>query len=350
MPRPFGEEDRQIGITALAIASALIGAPVPMPAPAFTGHAIPAAPTVGVDQDASARPPSPSDPAAPTTPADQVRPSPSATPPDAAADARAPTAGQAGDVVVIGRDRRDDPLSAVNERSFAVTQAVDDAVIGPVARTYKREVPSTIRSGLRNFIANLREPVAALNYLLQLKPGKAAETVGRFAVNTTIGAAGLFDVAKKRPFNLPRRRNSLANTLGYYGVKPGPFLFLPLIGPVTVRDLVGNIVDQLAIPVTSVPPLDNPAVTIPLLNIGAIDFRAENDERLTKIKASADPYAAVRRAYLERRTAEIDALRGPRRTRGGPPIAGPIPPPDPTPRVIAIPVARPEDGSPRADR
>ncbi len=280
---------------------------------------------VGVDR-AVPLAPTPTQPPAPTIPAQSS--------PAAAPAVQDPGAEQAGDVVVIGRDRRGDPLSAVNEQSFKVTQAVDDAVIGPVARTYKREVPSTIRSGLRNFVANLREPVAALNYLLQLKPGKAAETVGRFTVNTTIGAAGLFDVAKRRPFNLPRRRNSLANTLGYYGVKPGPFLFLPLIGPVTVRDLVGNVFDQLAIPVTSVPPLNNPAVTIPLLNIGAIDFRAENDERLEKLKASRDPYGAVRRAYLERRQAEIDALRGPRRARGGK-----VPVPESLPRTILIPAA-----------
>ncbi len=265
----------------------------------------------------------------------QVASPPTSPSPSAPAPAAQDQAGQAGDVVVIGRDRRGDPLAGANEESFKVTQAVDDAVIGPAARAYKRNVPSPIRSGLRNFIGNLREPIAALNFLLQLKPGKAVETVGRFAVNTTVGAAGLFDVAKRRPFNLPRRRNSLANTLGYYGVKPGPFLFLPLIGPVTVRDLIGNIVDQVAVPVTTVPPLDNPLVTIPLLNIGALDYRAENDERLEVLKASRDPYAAIRRSYLERRQAEIDTLRGPRRARR----ASAIPAPDAAPRVIAIPAA-----------
>lgn len=259
---------------------------------------------------------------------------------------------------MVGRNRRGDPLAAVNEQSFAVTQAVDEAVIGPVARAYKRTVPSPIRSGLRNFLANLREPVVVLNYLLQLKPGKAAETLGRFAINTTAGAAGLVDVAKKRPFNLPRRRNGLANTLGYYGVKPGPFLFLPLIGPVTVRDLIGNVLDQFTVPVTSVPPLNNPAVTVPLLNLVALDYRAEYDEELTKLRASRDPYAAVRRYYLDRRQAEIDALRGRRpsvrsaspydlpsvRTSESPasapfPTATPVPPSEP--RTIVIPPAPP---------
>jgi phospholipid-binding lipoprotein MlaA len=293
-----------------AIASALVGTPVAAVVPLPVAIELPA-PPVAVDQDAPVPQAALPVPAAPVlaTPEPVVQ-EPSAPPAAPVIPSVPEQSEQAGDVVVVGRDRRGDPMSAVNEESFKVTQAVDDAVIGPAARAYKKNVPGPVRSGLRNFIGNLREPVVALNYLLQLKPGKAAETVGRFAVNSTIGAAGLFDMAKRKPFNLPRRRNSLANTLGYYGVKPGPFLFLPLIGPVTVRDLIGNIIDQVAVPVTTVPPLDNPAVTIPLLNLGALDFRAENDEPLSKLKASRDPYGAVRRYYLERRQAEIDALRG----------------------------------------
>src|SRR3546814_1283739 len=74
-----------------------------------------------------------------------------------------------------------------------------------------------------------------LNFLLQFKIGKAAETLGRFAVNTTFGVGGLFDVAKTMPFNLPYRRNGFANTLGFYGVEPGPYFYLPLIGSTTLR-------------------------------------------------------------------------------------------------------------------
>lgn len=290
-----GEEDGQIGIPAFATALLLAGSPLQS------------------DVAPPVRAP---------VPVTQTTPAPATT---------------ADDIVVVGRDRRGDPLAPVNEESFAVTQAVDQAIIGPVARAYKRNVPSTLRSGLRNFIANLREPIVFLNYLLQLKPGKAAETLGRFAINTTAGAAGLVDVAKKRPFNLPRRRNGLANTLGYYGVKPGPFLFLPLIGPVTLRDLVGNVLDQFMVPVTAVPPLDNPAVTIPLLNLGALDYRAEYDEELTALRASRDPYAAVRKYYLDRRQAEIDALRG----KGPAPVLSSgydIPPVDPSGPAAAMPV------------
>jgi phospholipid-binding lipoprotein MlaA len=117
-------------------------------------------------------------------------------------------------------------MRGLNTTSFKVTQSVDKAVTGPVARGYKKTIPSPVRSGLRNALRNLGEPVVAVNYLLQLKPAKSLETLGRLAINSTAGVAGLFDVAKKRPFNLPYRMNGFAYTLGYYGVKPGP-LYVP---------------------------------------------------------------------------------------------------------------------------
>src|SRR3546814_16310736 len=76
--------------------------------------------------------------------------------------------------------------------------------------------------------------------MLQFKPGKAMETAGRFTINTTLGVAGLFDVAKRKPFFLPYRPNGLANVLGYYGVGPGPYLSLPIAGPPTLRDITGD--------------------------------------------------------------------------------------------------------------
>jgi len=225
-----------------------------------------------------------------------------------------PPEQSAGDIVVTGRGRQGDPLAAVNERSFAAVQAADDAVVAPAARAYKRAVPTPFRTGLRNFLANFREPVVFANYLLQLKPGKAAETAGRFAINSTIGLVGVIDVAKRKPFRLPRRRNSFANTLGYYGVGPGPFFFLPLIGSTTLRDLFGNVVDQVAVPIGPIRPLRGSSYTIPIGVLSALDYRIEFDEDLEKARASDDPYAAVRAFYLTRRQAEIDALRG----RGAP--------------------------------
>ncbi len=230
------------------------------------------------------------------------------------------------DIVVTGRkETAGDPLRAVNAESFAVTQKVDDAVIGPVARTYKNNVPSPIRRGIHNFLYNLREPIVFLNFLLQLKPGKAAETVGRFAINTTIGAVGVIDMAKRKPFRLPRRSNGFANTLGYYGVKNGPFLFLPIVGPTTIRDLLGGAVDRLILPVGVGHPFTSTSYTVPAGILGALDHRSEFDQTLKDLHDnSPDPYAATRSFYLNRRQAEIDHLHG--RVEGDPAgMSGPPP-------------------------
>ncbi|WP_232090874.1 MlaA family lipoprotein [Sphingomonas sp. HMP9] len=237
-----------------------------------------------------------------------------------------PTQRGPNDIIVTGRkETAGDPLRAVNAESFAVTQKVDDAVIGPVARTYKKTVPSPIRRGIHNFLYNLREPIVFLNFLLQFKPGKAAETVGRFAINTTIGVAGVLDIAKRKPFHLPRRSNGFANTLGYYGVKNGPFLFLPIVGPTTLRDLLGGAVDRLILPVGVGHPFNSTSYTIPAGILGALDHRSEFDQTLKDLHDnSPDPYAATRSFYLNRRQAEIDHLHG--RVEGDPAgMSGPPP-------------------------
>ncbi len=228
------------------------------------------------------------------------------TPPTEGGDAQS-----SDDIVITARPRsRDDPLAAINAKSFAATQAIDRAVVGPIALAFQRTVPTPIRDGLRNFLNNLHEPVIALNYLLQLKPGKAAETLGRFALNSTVGAAGLFDIAKRKPFKLPRRRNGFADTLGFYGVKPGPFLFLPLVGATTPRDLIGGILDGFALPFAIGKPFNRLTYTVPTGALREVDNRAEFDDKLTQLRGQPDPYVALRRYYLEKRRSEIEGLRG----------------------------------------
>ena len=216
-------------------------------------------------------------------------------------------------IIVTARPKppKSDPLQQVNVESFQIIQGVDRAVVGPVALEYKSIVPEPVRDGFRNFISNLGEPVVFLNYLLQLKPGKALETLGRFTINSTVGLAGLVDVAKRPPINLPNRSNGFANTLGYYGVKPGLFLFLPLVGPTTLRDAIGGGLDLFVLPFSIGKPFNQLAFTLPGGIISSLDSRAEYNEQLTKLREeSADPYAAVRQFYLQKREAEIEALHG----------------------------------------
>jgi len=217
------------------------------------------------------------------------------------------------EVLVIARDRgyAPDPIRALNAESFKITEAVDKAFVGPAAMAYQKVVPSPLRSGVHNFLYNLREPVVFVNFVLQHNIGKATETVGRFAINSVAGVAGIFDIAKRRPFKLPRRGNGFADTLGFYGIHPGPFLFLPLVGPTTVRDLIGGAVDRLVLPLALGHRVRSPAFVVPSAVLGALDHRSDFDETLHALHDGAvDPYANSRDFYLQRRQAEIDHLRG----------------------------------------
>lgn len=232
----------------------------------------------------------------------------------------ASSAGQQADppsddnvIVVTAPDRKSsvDPLSAINAESFEIAQDIDQALVAPVANAYKEGLPKPIRSGLRNFISNLGEPVVFLNYLLQLKPGKALETLGRFAINTTIGVGGLIDVAKDKPFYLPNRFNGFANTLGYYGVKPGAYLYLPFAGSTTIRDLVGDSLDLLVLPTAIGKPFTQIEVTAPIGVLRALDRRIQRDDEITQNQEeSDDPYVSARDQYLKSRQIEIDILKG----------------------------------------
>lgn len=288
------------------------------PAPALPPAATIPAPAP--DQPAPATPSSVAAPApAPAAPPPEE---PAQAPPGAAAEVAPPSARHhhdlreghhPTDLVVRARARWEvpDPLSKLNADSYQLTQKVDGALVGPAARFYKSKLPEPVRDGIHNFLYNLREPVVFLNYLLQLKIGKAFETAGRFGLNTTIGAAGLFDMAKRKPFHLPRRSNGFADTLGFYGVPNGAFLYLPLVGPTTVRDLLGGAVDRLVMPVTLGRGITDPKFAIPVGTLSALDHRSNFDDAYKAIRnAPGDPYANARDFYLQRRQAEIDVLHG----------------------------------------
>lgn len=270
----------------------------------------PAVPEVALVQDAQSPAAGAATPIPQDAPSDQQPSTPVALP-----QAPAPSLDQIEQddqaIVVSGEKApKQDPMQAVNQASYDAVQAVDDAVIAPVANVYEKGVPRPIRMGLRNFLRNLTEPIVALNYLLQLKPGKAAETVGRFAINSTVGVGGVIDVAKNKPFNLPYRRNGFAYTFGYYGIGPGPYMFLPLVGPTTLRDVIGLGIDRFLMPFAIGGPLRNPGYVYGSFVIRSLDERVANDELFKRIREESNPYASYRELYLKSRQAEIDALKG----------------------------------------
>lgn len=273
------------------------GTPATTPSTTSPAAAVPPA-------DGSA--PVPDDAAAPaaTTAAPADAPQASAT-----SDADAPP--EEGGIVVTARNKAPpgDPVMAINKVTYAATQALDKALIEPAAKGYQAAVPGPIRAGLRHFFTNLTEPVIALNFLLQLHPGKAAETLARFAINSTIGVAGLADVAKTKTFKLPYRPNGFAYTMGYYGIKPGPFLFVPLVGPTTLRDVIGLGLDRMLMPAVVGGPLRQPPYVVGSFVVRSLNDRIANDAGIRRVRETGDPYTATKDAYIKQRQIEIDALK-----------------------------------------
>jgi phospholipid-binding lipoprotein MlaA len=202
-----------------------------------------------------------------------------------------------------------DPLEGFNRTMFRIQFGFDKSIYGPVSKGYQHIVPKPARSGLRNFFRNLTEPVVFLNDLLQLKPGRAARTFARFVINSTVGLAGLLDVAASKDVHLPHRNNSFGNTLAYYGVHSGPYLFLPLVGPTTLRDALGEPVDGAVLPVAVGKPFTDTRYRIISAVITGLDQRAEAEPELRALLGGAvDPYATLRSVWLQQRAAEISEL------------------------------------------
>lgn len=134
-----------------------------------------------------------------------------------------------------------DPWGPLNRRLYVFNGYLDDYVLLPSVRLYRFAVPGPVRQGVTNFFANLNEVTTFVNLVLQFKGGKAVSSAARFATNTTVGILGLLDVASR--MDLPKYNEDLGQTLGFYGVGPGPYLVLPLFGPSSVRDTTGLVGD-----------------------------------------------------------------------------------------------------------
>ena len=190
-----------------------------------------------------------------------------------------------------------DPLEPFNRGVYKFNDAVDQAVLKPVATAYRDVTPPMVQRGVGNFFSNLDDVWSLVNNVLQLKGEAAANTMFRVGVNTFMGLGGILDVASEMRIN--RYTEDFGQTLGYWGVGPGPYIVLPLLGPSDVRDAVGLAVDINGYPLTYI---DDTTTRNALWILRAVDQRAS----LLKVEgildeAALDKYSFIRDAYLQRR-------------------------------------------------
>jgi len=190
-----------------------------------------------------------------------------------------------------------DPLEPLNRSIYHFNDAVDKAVVKPVAQGYKKVLPQPVRTAVTNFFSNIDDMLIALNNLLQFKFRDAASDVARVAFNTTFGIAGLFDVATS--FGLEKHNEDFGQTLGYWGIGDGPFLMLPLLGPSNLRDAIGLAAYYRLDPVLN---LDHVPTRNTLSALRFIDRRARLlDAEKVLDEAALDPYTFLRDAYIQHR-------------------------------------------------
>ena len=197
-----------------------------------------------------------------------------------------------------------DPLEGVNRVIFSFNNVADKIVLEPVAKGYKK-LPSPIQSGVGNFINNLKLPLAALNQLLQGQGKNAAESTGRFLVNSTIGVFGLIDVAEN--IGLDQKEEDFGQTLATWGVGDRFYIVLPLFGPSNLRDTTGMVMTMMTDPINAYAVTQGEAWAIPVRTAAnAIDQRSQIIDEVNALRDnSVDYYAAVRSSYYQNRKAAI---------------------------------------------
>ena len=195
-----------------------------------------------------------------------------------------------------------DPFEPFNRSVDRFNTAIDEAALKPLATAYKEHTPDPVRTGVRNFFSNLSDVWSVVNNLLQFKPKQALETSGRIAVNTVFGLLGVIDVASD--MNLERNKEDLGQTLGYWGVPPGPYLVLPLWGPSTVRDATGTVVELVAgDPVIQI---HDPWTFGGVFGLRVVDRRAaylQAGEMLNEV--AFDKYTFTRQVWLQKRRSDV---------------------------------------------
>lgn len=204
-----------------------------------------------------------------------------------------------------------DPLEKYNRKIFSFNDFVDHYFLEYVAKTYRKEIPKPARDSVRNFLTNIYSPVSAFNSFLQGKSDNGLATLSNFLINSTVGVLGIFNVAEEK--GIRYHREDFGQTLGHYGIKSGPYLVVPFIGPSSMRDFTGLVTDQVVSPASyNVFKIggkyyligDEALIGITLTN--AVDTRESLIDIIDGVKKdSFDYYATLRSAYTQKRNNEI---------------------------------------------
>lgn len=194
-----------------------------------------------------------------------------------------------------------DPFEPFNRSVYNFNEKVDDAVVKPVAKVYVKVLPSLVRTGVSNFFGNLGEVWNFANSVLQLKAQRSAETFMRFNVNTFFGLGGLLDIASEA--GIDRHSEDFGQTLGRWGMPPGPYVVLPILGPSTLRDTAAFPVDRYGDAFRYVPNIEvrNSLTVLRLIDLRSSYLRAGQllDD------AALDKYSFTRDAWLQKRRSDV---------------------------------------------
>lgn len=195
-----------------------------------------------------------------------------------------------------------DPLEGFNRSVYAFNNAADKIVLKPAAKAYNTVLPAPAKKGVSNFFDNLAEPLNALNNLLQGKYERALTSTYRFAVNSTLGVLGLFDVASS--MNVKPAREDLGQTLASWGVGPGPYIMLPLLGPTNLRDGVGRVGDGVIFyPINEVTSSQSGRTGLTVTNVLSLRAGLLGTDKL--LESQLDPYAFLKHAFEQNRVEQL---------------------------------------------
>ncbi len=229
-----------------------------------------------------------------------------------------------------------DPWERLNRTDYAIQGRIDRYLVRPLSKAYRFLTPGPIGRGIHNVLVNLSEPAALFNDVLQLRLKRAATPAARLILNSTFGVLGLVDVAAH--VGLYHHDNEFGVTLGRYRIQPGPYVYLPMVGPSTLRDLIGSGVDFLLDPLRRLDYAHQSAILNARLGFSDLDNEVSTEAELQALLGTAvDPYATLRSAFLQHKQGEVDGDAVPTDL---PSFDELLPAPEPTPAPPArVPVA-----------